>query len=120
MKSDAYDPNDERMNDRKISPTTIFDALSHERRQFALQYLSQRPAAVPLGDVAEYIALREGDPSRDRYERVLTGLYHCHLPRLTDASLVRYDANLKTVELITSREELSPYLDLVTARGRST
>lgn len=115
MKSDAFDPDDTGTIGREIDSTTMFKALSDERRQYVLHYLAQKPTAVPLGDVAEYIAVHEGKPSRDRYERILTGLYHLHLPHLLDAGLVAYDEERKTVELLMSRDALDPYLDLLTA-----
>lgn len=115
MKSNASDPDDVSTNSREIDPTTMFEALSHERRQYALQYLAQKTAAVPLGDIAEYIAVREDEPTRDRYERILTGFYHLHLPHLAAADLVAYDEKQKTVTLLVEREAVSPYLDLLTA-----
>ncbi|MXV61838.1 hypothetical protein GS429_07110 [Natronorubrum sp. JWXQ-INN-674] len=116
MKSNAFDPDDVGTSSREIEPTTMFEALSHERRQYALQYLAQKPAAVPLGDVAEYIAVREGEPTRDRYERILTGFYHLHLPHLLEAKLIAYDEGRKTVTLRVNRDVLHPYLDLLTAK----
>ncbi|SEP91495.1 DUF7344 domain-containing protein [Natrinema salaciae] len=115
MKSDAFDSDGASTTNGEIESTTMFAALAHERRQYALHYLAQKPGAVPLGDIAEYIAVREGDPSRDRYERVLTGLYHLHLPHLLDANLVAYDTEQKTVTLLAGREFLSPYLELIAA-----
>lgn len=111
MKSDATDP-DARIASTAVAPLAIFRALSHPRRQHALQYLVHRPGAVVLGDVAEYVAIEEGTATRDRYERILTGLYHNHLPHLTDAGLVRYDDRCETVALRVDRETLLPYLEL--------
>ncbi|THE66717.1 hypothetical protein D8Y22_00915 [Salinadaptatus halalkaliphilus] len=113
MKSYAIDP-DDGTDSPDIDPTTMFDVLSNERRQHALRYLSHKPAAVPLGDVAEYIAVHEGEPTRDRYERVLTGLYHLHLPHLLEAALVTYDDDQQTVGLRVDDDELRPYFDLLT------
>ncbi|WP_306053273.1 DUF7344 domain-containing protein [Natronococcus wangiae] len=111
MKSNAIDP-DTRSTSDGVSPTTVFKALSHLRRQHMLQYLVQKPGAVALGDVAEYIAIEEGEPTRDRYERLLTGLCHTHVPHLTDAGLVRYDADRETVSLQVEADSLAPYLEL--------
>lgn len=119
MKTDAFDSDEAGTNSEGIKPARVFEALSHERRQHAIQYLAQKPVAVPLGDVAEYIAVREGEPSRDRYERVLTGLYHLHLPYLLDANLVEYDDEHKTVALLVGREALRPYLELLPADAES-
>lgn len=112
MKSDAYDPDGD-PNAKEVPPTTMFEALSEVRRQYTLQYLAQKPAAVPLGDVAEYIAIREGEPTRDRYERIITGLYHQHIPHLCDARIVTYDDTHKTVSLQLERADLTRYLQLL-------
>lgn len=106
---DPNQPDDER---RDITPTQLFMAFSHERRQHAVAYLAHKPAAIPLGDLAEYIAIKEGEPTYERYERVLTDLAHCHLPHLRDAGLVRYSADEEQVELAVERTVVAPYLEL--------
>lgn len=111
MKSNAIDP-DARSTSDEVSPTTVFKALSHSRRQHVLQYLVQRPGAIALGDVAEYIAIKEGEMTRDRYERLLTGLCHTHVPHLSDAGLVQYDVVRETVSLQVEPDSLLPYLEL--------
>jgi len=110
MMPKARDPN--RFDPHEITPTQLFTAFAHERRQRAVAYLAGKPAAIPLGDLAEYIAIAEGRPTYERYERVLTELAHNHLPHLAEAGLVRYDAAEETVELVVSRSVVSPYLDL--------
>nr|WP_226008060.1 hypothetical protein [Natrinema salinisoli] len=77
-----------------------------------MAYLAQKPAAVRLGDLAEYIAIKEGEPTYERYERVLTDLAHCHLPHLHDAGLVRYNTDEEQVELVVKRNMVAPYLEL--------
>lgn len=94
------------------SPTTLFAVFAEQRRQHAISYLSHKLGAVALGDLAEYIALAEGEPTRDRYERVLVSLVHAHIPQLIDAELVRYDAESETVELRPDPAVVRPYLDL--------
>ncbi|WP_255168265.1 DUF7344 domain-containing protein [Natrononativus amylolyticus] len=96
----------------EIPSPIVFRALSHRRRQYALQYLVQRPGAVALGDLAEYIAIEEGTVTRDRYERILTGLYHTHLPHLSDAGFVWYDLEREVVDLCVEPRALAPYLEL--------
>lgn len=111
MKSNATDPDTSIVTD-DVSATDVFKAFSHSRRQYALQYLVHKPGAIALSDVAEYIAIKEGTMTHDRYERILTGLYHNHLPHLTNAGLVRYDADRELVELQVDSEMLLPYLEL--------
>ena len=93
------------------SPTTIFKALAETHRQHILQYLAHTPGAVPLGDLAEYLAITDGNPTRDHYERILTGLYHHHLSHLADAGLVYYDTDPETIELVDA-STVRPYLNL--------
>lgn len=106
---DPNQPDDER---RDITPTQLFTAFSNERRQHAVAYLAQKPAAIPLGDLAEYIAIKEGEPTYERYERVLTDLAHCHLPHLHDVGLVRYNTDEGQVEFAVKRNKVAPYLEL--------
>lgn len=111
MKSNALD-SDVRSTSDEISSTAVFEALSHSRRQHLLRYLAQKPGAIALGDIAEYIALKERNVTRDQYERILTGLVHTHVPHLTDAGLVRYDVGRETVSLRVTAESLRPYFEL--------
>lgn len=101
--------------DDSLSSTDIFELLTNERRRYALHYLSQRVGAVHLGELAEHIAVQEGDPTRDRYERILTGLVHTHLPKLTDAGVVRYDPGRETLKRRESADQLAPFLRLAEA-----
>ena len=96
-----------------VPATRMFRALSEERRQQAVVYLTQRAGAIYLGDLAEYIAIREGAPSRDRYERILVDLHHRCLPALVDTGVVTYDPATKLVELSVPAAEIRPYLDLL-------
>ena len=100
-------------------PTLMFVVLSQERRQHAIAYLAQKTAAISIGDLAEYIALKEGDPTYDRYERVLTDLHHCQLPYMVDAGVVRYDPDTELIELLVDRDDLTPYLRLIESEGVS-
>lgn len=113
MKTDTTDTT---TTDRvSLSPATIFSLLAEDRRRYTIQYLAHRVGAVPLGEVAEHIALREDDPTRDRYERVITGLHHIHVPRLREAGVVRYDPKRETVERLATADQLTPYLNLAAA-----
>jgi hypothetical protein len=106
---------DEFSIDEDISATTIFDLFSDRRRRYALHYLSGQVGAVELSDLADQVVLWEGDLSSDRFERVCTGLYHVHIPRLEDAGVVRYDATRETVELTGAADKLESYLQLAVA-----
>lgn len=98
-----------------LSATEIFSLLADDRRRYVLYYLSRHVGGVSLGELAEQIALREDDPTYDRYERILTGLHHSHLPQLVDGGLVRYDVEQETVAGLDAIDDVRPYLDLALA-----
>ncbi|RKD87984.1 DUF7344 domain-containing protein [Halopiger aswanensis] len=113
MKPHTHVPHDEANRPSDIQPTRLFEAFSAERRQYALAYLAQKPAAIHINDLAEYIAIKEDQPSYDWYERILVDLNHRHLPQLADIGLIQYDSNSELVELIVDRKVVAPYLQLV-------
>ena len=115
MRTETTEPAASSIDTTELSATTLFELLADDRRRYALHYLSRKVGAVDLSELAEQIALQEGEPTRDHYDRVLTGLYHRHLPRLTDAGVVRYDPERETVELRDEEERLAPYLKLSVA-----
>lgn len=112
MMPKTRNPNQRKGDRHEITPTQLFAAFSNERRQQTLAYLAQKPAAIALGDLAEYIAIKEEQPSYEWYERVLTELAHSHLPHLQDTGLVRYEAERESVELAVDRRVVAPYLRL--------
>lgn len=113
MKPQARNPRETEDDSSEISPTALFTALSEKRRQHALAYLAQKPAAIYLGDLAEYIAIGEDDPSYERYQRIVVDLHHRHLPHLREAGIVRYDAETELIELTIDRDAMAPYLAIV-------
>lgn len=112
MKPDVQNPRKAESRCLETTPTQIFAALAAERRQHALCYLGQKAAAISLGDLAEYIAIKEGDPSYEWYQRITVDLYHRHLPHLADAGLIEYDVDSELVELAIDRRAIDPYLRL--------
>jgi hypothetical protein len=98
--------------DSDLSATTIFELLTNERRQRALQYLTQAVGAVPISDLADQLTLLEGDHIREQYERVCTSLVHVHLPKMADAGVVQYDLARETVNPQEAIEQITPYLEL--------
>ncbi|WP_255193120.1 DUF7344 domain-containing protein [Natronobeatus ordinarius] len=112
MTSQTRTPKQADVESPETTPTRLFAAFAHERRQLALAYLAHRPAATALDDLAEFVALTEGDPTRDRCEHVYADLVHAHLPQLCDAGLARYDPDTDLVTLVVDRGVLTPYLEL--------
>lgn len=97
--------------DTDCSTTAIFDVLADERRQLTLHYLSQTVGAVHLSDLADQISLWEGEHTQDRYERVATSLVHIHLPKMTEAGLVRYDSETDVISLREPGDQCLPILE---------
>lgn len=112
MKPDARDPQDVGSERSEITPTRLFAAFSEERRQHVLTYLAQKPAALHLDDLTEYVALVENRSSDARHQQIIVDLHHRHLPQLRDAGLVRYDDETTLVELAVSPDVVVPYLRL--------
>lgn len=97
------------------SPRAVFRALSNENRQYILEYLVHRLGAVAVSDLATYIALKKGEPTPEGTEMALLGLYHVHLPHLTAAGLISYDAIQDTVGLKVNADDIRPFLQLTLA-----
>ncbi|MFP8955398.1 hypothetical protein ACLI4Y_01625 [Natrialbaceae archaeon A-CW3] len=112
MKPQAKHPHNTASATVEATPTQLFGVFAEERRQFALSYLAQKPAAIHIGDLGEYIALKEDNPSYDWYQRILVDLHHRHLPYLRDLGLVRYDEETELVSLAVNRHVIDPYLKL--------
>lgn len=96
----------------ELGATEIFPLLAHDRRRYVLHYLSQQVGAVSMNDLAEQIAIWEDDPTTDRYERVLTSLYHAHLPKLAEGGLITYDLERERVSPLEPINGVSAYLGL--------
>ena len=99
----------------ELSATDIFPLLADDRRRNILHYLAQRVGSVSLGELAEQLAVQEGDSTYDFYERALTDLHHSQLPRLVDGGLVHYDVEAETIHRQDAIESVRPYLDLALA-----
>lgn len=97
---------------KQLAASEVFSALAHDRRRYVLHYLSRRVGAVSIADLGEWIAIREGEPTADRYERILTDLYHTHLPGLAELDLLTYDLEREEVALAAAADGVRPYLDL--------
>lgn len=119
MKTEPFNVNHPH-SDSDLSVSTIFDLLGNHRRRYMLYYLSRKVGAVSLEEVAEGIALREGEPTRNRFERICTGLHHTHLPMLVDASVVRYDRDAGTITLLEAASQLDTFLELAMAHDTAS
>lgn len=99
-----------------LSKDVIFDILKNRRRRLVLEFLRNRRTTT-LSHLAEYVASVENEKAiglltSSERKRVYVGLYQCHIPKLSEASVVDYDPERKTVELRGLSSQLYPYLDL--------
>ena len=92
--------------------SAVFKLLSHHRRRVAIRYLATQVGATPITDLADQIALAEGEHTADRYARICVSLVHNHLPIMRDADVIKYDKSQETVELRSKDTTILSHLDL--------
>ncbi|QLG61274.1 DUF7344 domain-containing protein [Halorarum salinum] len=115
MKTKTPDEAGPGTDDATLSTTDVFGVLANDRCRYLLHYLDHRVGGVSLGELAERVAVLEDDPTYDHYERVLTGLHHVQLPKLTETGLVVYDREAETVTGTGAIAQVRPYLELAMA-----
>ncbi|ELZ08370.1 hypothetical protein C479_13563 [Halovivax asiaticus JCM 14624] len=94
--------------------SVVLETLSNEWRRRTLSLLSGHET-MTVDDLAETLAVEAGDRPADTLR---LELHHCHLPKLADAGLVRYDAERDRVRVRTDLGELDPLLEAVRASDR--
>lgn len=90
----------------------VYDALANERRRRAVRLLNEADRPLSLRELADGVARRElsdatgsaadaeGESVPDAaIRRVRTSLYHVHVPKLSDAGIVRYTRDEERIEL---------------------
>lgn len=96
----------------EFSTRTAFELLSNDRRRLVARVLSNRRETLSLEELATEIA--------DSGETALPGggadlrveLHHCHLPKLADAGLVRYDRDANRLTPLAGLAQLASAFDL--------
>lgn len=86
----------------------MFGLLANERRQRTVQHLAETPEPATITELVDRIARDESH--RTDADRIATSLVHVHLPKLTDAGVVRHDG--ERIALQIPAAQLSPYLAL--------
>lgn len=104
--------------EQRLSRDTIFEILRNERRRFMLHYLKRVADPVRVSELIDQVAAWENDTdpmevSRVARQRVHVSMLQSHLPAMSDAGLVDYDAEARTVALTPKAEELDIYLEVV-------
>lgn len=106
--------NDSGSIDHGQAVSAVFRLLSHHRRRIAIQYLATQAGTTPVADVADQIALIEGEHTKDRYARICVSLAHNHLPMMSEAEVVAYNRDEETVELRGKATDLLSHIELAT------
>lgn len=93
----------------------ILTALADARRRYVLYYLRDEKQAS-LAEIAKQIVAWEREASVDTVsdktpEKIKVQLYHSHLPKLREASIVEYDDRSKQLVLRDSPELVELCLD---------
>jgi hypothetical protein len=93
--------------------SAVFNLLSHHRRRVAIRYLATQVGTTTVADVADQIALLEGQHTNDRYARICVSLVHNHLPMMEDAALIEFDRDQGVIEMRDQPAEIISHLELV-------
>jgi hypothetical protein len=109
IKADDTSP---RRTDAEQTMSVVFRLLAHYRRRTAIRYLATGAGTTPVSDVADQIALLEGEHTHEHYARICVSLVHNHLPMLSDAGVVEYDREQEVVALRDQAAPVISYLDM--------
>jgi len=98
----------------------LFAALADGRRRAILDVLSHQVGPIHTETLARELDARDGDAPEsdvpgDAVEDALVGLRHVHLPRLSGAGLIDYDAAAKTVQYAGHPQLRVPWMHSVLA-----
>lgn len=95
-----------------------FSLLSQRRRLLALSVLKDHGGPMSLEALTTAVGVRElgaapDELAEDQRERIRLSFHHSHLPKLTEAGLVDYDAEDDRVRLADGADDLRRILDVV-------
>ncbi len=86
---------------RNLSTEQVVGLLGHKQRRTVITYFDQETTdRASFDDLVEYIVSSDsktGATSSEHHERVRIGLFHNHLPKLSDAGVLEYDQRSETV-----------------------
>lgn len=88
----------------------IFSVLANKRRRSILRYLNAGFGPVKTADIAEALAILEGNHTNEWINRVKTSLVHADLPRLAATGLINYLPEQQEVRL---RSDAAHALDIL-------
>lgn len=122
--TDSDDTDGEASDAGPVSAHRAFELLAHPHRRQALSVLRERGCRMTLDEVARAVMLRVhevtlGDDTGERFDRIRVGLYHNHLPKLSEANVVAYDRDRGTVALAAETGQILRLLDDVAFAEKS-
>lgn len=100
-----------------LSEDDVFEALSNERRRYAIRYLNEVDAGpVRVRDLSQRIAAWEngvpaGEVTYKERKRVYTSLYQLHLEKMDRLGIVSYDRDRGAVAATPVTGALQRYLE---------
>jgi hypothetical protein len=104
-----------------ISPGTVFEVLSNERRRYVIHNLKAVGERVSVRDLSEQVAAWENDTpvaevTPKERKRVYTALHQTHLPKMAQVGVIDYDRDRGTLELTPAVAAFDIYLEIVPER----
>lgn len=102
--------------DASLPPDDAFEILRNPRRRHAIRILARRDGPLGLTDLASEVAAIENDKrpedvSSAERKRVYISLYQCHVSKMVEVGIIRYDDERRIVELTHNGEMLAEVLD---------
>jgi hypothetical protein len=101
----------------EYSLDALFEALSAERRRYAMYCVSDCDGYIERHEVARVVGGWElncapSEVPEETFKRLLSELHHTHLPKLSDAGLVDYDLRTGDVSPTAALAGADDYLRL--------
>ncbi|XVH30744.1 DUF7344 domain-containing protein [Haloferacaceae archaeon DSL9] len=107
-----------------ISSNILFHVLTAETRRRVIECMLAVDGCLTVEEVVDHVVAQCTDPddpddpetvceALSPRKRVLTTLQHIHLPKLTEAGMVSYDAATETIEPGPNVDAAAPHLALL-------
>lgn len=111
----------ESLQNALTDPDDFYDVLANRRRRFVLHHLQYHGEQVEIGTLAEQIAAWENQKpvatvTFQERKRTYTALQQRHLPKLSDAGLIRFDDRAGVVQPTPALSEFDIYTEVVSGK----
>lgn len=86
-----------------VNDGAVFDIVADDRRAHVVRVLADAPEkTLALDRLVERVARRADGGDLLERDRIAVRLHHVDLPKLSDAGVVEYDADDRTVRILTA------------------